>query len=213
MGVFELSGHHGQTIYLVRHGETESAFPRPLIGQKDVDLGCKGLEQARKLAEQFKDLNIAAIYCSDLKRSYATAKIVAEALGQELAVCSELREVNLGDWDGLTKDEIRAQFPHQWEQRGEDFECYRPKGGESFADLRDRVIPFFCEVLADAKKPAIIIGHAGVNRVILCCVLGMPLSHLFRLSQDFGAVNIIEFREENFRVSAMNCRRPISPTV
>ncbi|MBI5896369.1 MAG: histidine phosphatase family protein, partial [Desulfobacterales bacterium] len=92
------------------------------------------------------------------------------------------------------------------ERRGRDLEGYRPPGGESFGDLRSRVVPAFERIIAQATANILIVGHAGVNRVILCHLLGMPLAHLFRLGQDYAGLNIIEPHAAECRVLAINSK-------
>jgi probable phosphoglycerate mutase len=100
--------------------------------------------------------------------------------------------------------EIRRQDPKAWMERGRNLDVYRPPGGESFSDLRDRVVPAFFHLLDRVRDPVLIVAHAGVNRVLLCHLLGMPLAHLFRLRQDTGALNLIDRQGETPVVAAVN---------
>jgi probable phosphoglycerate mutase len=68
------------------------------------------------------------------------------------------------------------------------------------------VVPVFEEIARQNKGSVLIVAHAGVNRVILCHVLGMPLANLFRLDQDYGALNMIDCKEKQMRVKAINVR-------
>jgi probable phosphoglycerate mutase len=89
--------------------------------------------------------------------------------------------------------------------RGENLESYRPPGGESFSDLASRVVPVFGSIVKNAEGGnLLIVAHAGVNRVILCHGLGMPLANLFRICQDYGCMNILELSGGSLRLKAMN---------
>ena len=79
--------------------------------------------------------------------------------------------------------------------RGEDLERWKPPGGESFGDCRDRVLPALHEVMAASEGDVLLVGHAGVNRVILCDVFGMPVGNLFRIGQEYGCFNMIAYRK------------------
>ena len=103
-------------------------------------------------------------------------------------------------------EEVRRTVPEEYERRGARPDCHRPPGGESFIDLRERVLPLFETILRDEEGPMLLVGHAGVNRVILCHLLGMPLDNLFRLGQDYGCMNIIVREKGSLRVDAMNLR-------
>jgi probable phosphoglycerate mutase len=104
---------------------------------------------------------------------------------------SGLREINLGAWEGLAVSDVQRRFPEAYEARGAHLAGFRPPGGESFTDLQKRVVPVFEGILCGPGSPVLVVGHAGVNRVILCHVLGMPLENLFRIEQPYGAMSII----------------------
>ena len=101
--------------------------------------------------------------------------------------------------------EVRRLFPQEYDRRGADLAGYRPAGGESFADLSARVLPAFEEVVQQSGENLLIVGHAGVNRVILCHLLGMPLANLFRLEQEYGCLNILEYTAGAWVVRRIGC--------
>ena len=191
-------------IYLLRHGEIEDAVGRRYIGQTDSALSDKGRDRAEFWKKWLQDKGIASIVCSDLVRSSATAAIIANGLNKGVRVEPALREINLGDWDGRSMAAVRAESPRAYEQRGAHFDTFRPPGGESFEDLYRRAVPVFAQIAENAEASVVIVGHAGVNRVILCRVLGMPIRHLFRIRQDYGALNLIDKRRKDFQVVAVN---------
>jgi alpha-ribazole phosphatase/probable phosphoglycerate mutase len=94
----------------------------------------------------------------------------------------------------LTRDEIVAKFPADFEERSQNLPYFRIRNGESFADLRNRVIQQI-EIVLDAYKGKNIalIAHGGVNRVIITHVLGMDLTNLTRIDQAYGCLNIIDY--------------------
>lgn len=193
-----------KTIYLLRHGKIARQAEKRFVGQIDVPLDEEGLSQAKWWREELDKAAFGQIYCSDLIRSRETARIIA---GEEhIHIMPQLREINLGEWDGLSKTEVRARFPGKWKKRGENLASYRPLGGESFTDLYARVIPVFEQIVKQAEKDAFIVGHAGVNRMILCHVLGVPLANLFRLGQDYASLNTIGCKEKPWRVIALNAQ-------
>ncbi len=115
-----------------------------------------------------------------------------------------LREINLGDWEGFSFEEIRERFPEEYAARGRDIENWRPPGGESFADCCARVTGALAEIVAGSQGNVLLVGHAGVNRLILCSVLGIPVRNLHGIGQDYGCVNIIEYGSDRTRVQLMN---------
>ena len=122
----------------------------------------------------------------------------------EIRVDPDLREINLGEWDGRPKLDIEAESPAEWKTRGASIDTFRPPEGESFSDLYQRVIPVFEHIAETVSSPVLIVGHAGVNRVILCRVLNMPICKLFSIGQNYGALNIIEKGRAGLKVTAMN---------
>jgi alpha-ribazole phosphatase len=195
------------TIYLLRHGEiTGTKGPIKYIGQTDRPLSPVGRAQAQWWSQKLSDFFFEAIYACDLKRSRETAKILAAGRQIPIRLRPGLREIDLGQWEKRTIASVRMSFPDEFQRRGQDFANYRPPGGESFADLRDRVVPTFESIARETQKNALIVGHAGVNRMILCHVLGLPVAHLFRIAQDYGCLNMIEKRPGFHQVTAFNWR-------
>lgn len=193
-------------IYLIRHGEITQSSPRRFVGQSDLLLTDRGREQMRQVAEYLVGRGLPRLLCSPLSRCVESAGIVGKALGLEPEVAEDLREIGLGAWEGLTVEEVRERFPGDYEARGRDLARFRPAGGESFADVERRAWPAF-KVLSDFNSPQAIVAHGGVNRVLLCRILGMPLGNLFRLGQDYACLNVVQSGRDGFCVEVMNFMR------
>lgn len=194
-----------KVIYLIRHGsiETENS-ERRYIGQIDIPLSDKGIRQARLLQAELDGKNISSIFCSDLTRSVETARIISERWDAGLVIRRDLREINMGEWEGRTFKEIAACYPGEYAKRGKDILSYRAPGAESFEECRSRVIAAFTEIEACTAENILIVGHAGINRLLLCHVLGMPLENLFRISQGYGCINIIAGSGRQYCVRLLN---------
>jgi alpha-ribazole phosphatase len=192
-------------IYLLRHGEIDPSGTKRYVGQVDLPLTQKGEFQAQWWRKTLTNFPLDLIYCSDLMRSRETAQIIAETRQVRIQVMFQLREIDLGEWDGLSVEEVKNRFPEEWQRRGQDLVTYRPPGGENFADMHARVVPLFEHIVQDHREGnVLIVGHSGVNRVILCHLLGIPLAHLFRLGQDYGSLSIIDNEKKEMRLIAMN---------
>jgi probable phosphoglycerate mutase len=188
-------------IYLLRHGALAGDSRDRFIGQIDLPLAPEGIRQAEALAPTLRGQEIGVIYCSDLIRSRQTAEIIAGDSDIPIEAFPGLREISLGDWEGLSRREVAVRFPTEFAARGRDIENYRVPGGESFAECRQRVLAAWNAILGCGSERAAVVGHAGVNRLLLCHLLGMPVSNLFRIGQDYGCVNIIE--QDGDRVCAV----------
>jgi probable phosphoglycerate mutase len=200
------SGNERCILYLVRHGDSRRDKVKRYIGQRDPSLNPRGRAQARFLQLQLAGIDFTRVYCSDLRRCRETARIVAGRRGLRIRPVSDLREIALGTWDGLAMHEVRRRFPDAYECRGRDIFNYRPPSGESFADLKARVIPVFLDIMYRETGPVLLVGHAGVNRVILHYLLNRPADAFFDIRQVYGCLNIIERQGKRMIVREINIR-------
>lgn len=152
-----------------------------------------------------KEGALHAVYSSDLSRAIKSGQIVAEPYALEVIVVSELRERSFGIWEGMTFQEIKETYPSEFESWADNPLKYSPPGGESTIEVHERVIRALDMILSNHRGDRIaIIAHGGVNRIILCHLLGIPLENIFRIEQNHGAVNIIEFWEKYPVVKLIN---------
>ncbi|MDI6728185.1 MAG: alpha-ribazole phosphatase [Thermodesulfovibrionales bacterium] len=205
------------TLYLVRHGETEGSEVKRYKGSIDVPLSEKGIEQMEQVAKylnrSYKTYSgLKAVYCSPLIRALKSAEIVAEPHGLKPIVIPDLRERSFGIWEGMSFNEIKDKYPEEFEAWAGNPLKYSPVGGESTLEVRDRVIIALNKILNDhnsqGARNIAIVAHGGVNRIILCHIMGIPLENIFRIEQDNAAVNIIEFWEKYPVVKALNLTIP-----
>jgi alpha-ribazole phosphatase len=181
-------------IYLIRHGEIVGSGEFRYNGQADVPLTPKGLDQYRALAERLKNAPISACYSSDLSRCMDGADILCADREIRPVPMPELRELSFGEWEGLTWAELEEKFPDQWQTRMNDFVGYRAPGGECLLDLRDRAIPAITKIVSCHRgEEVFVVAHGGANRIILLDALGAPVSSMFRIEQDFGCLNIVDY--------------------
>jgi len=185
----------GARLYLVRHGQVEGYEKIPIYGHTDVHLTEIGLLQFEKLAERLRFTKIQAIYSSDLDRAAMGARIIGRYHDVPHHLLSELREIHFGDWEGLGLQDVRERFPEMIQHRMTDPVHFRAPGkGETVAELSQRVMPCFEEILIRQQgRDFLIVGHGAVNRVILCSALGLDLKRMFRLHQDYGCLNIVDY--------------------
>jgi alpha-ribazole phosphatase len=201
-------------VYLIRHGETVGAEPKRYKGTTDVPLSERGIEQIKRLARclsqnterrtqntdnrtqttgRVKNSGLTALYCSGLSRALRSAELIGESFGIAPLVHHGLRERDFGAWEGMSFDEVETEFPDAFRRWAENPLEFSPMGGESTIEVRDRAMKTFREITERHKGAVIaIVSHGGINRVILCELLGMPLENIFRIEQDFGALNVIE---------------------
>jgi len=190
-------------IFLWRHPQVQGYEDGKFWGQTDVALTKLGKTQSKAIADYMSREKLDAIYCSDLRRTYLVAEAVGKAQRRRLKPdrLPELRELNLGQWEGLNYQQIDRKYPQALQARAQDLVGYRIEGGESLEDLEKRVIPTFRKLVEDnLGKLICLIGHAGVNRIILTRCLGAPLANLFRLEQDYACLNLIDVYDDGLPV-------------
>jgi len=195
-------------LYLLRHGEIEWPEADGFIGQTDAPLSARGRRQAYAWNHALGPMAFTAIGSSDLRRATETAAIVFAGRNLVVRSCKELREIHLGEWDGLPRRRVRERHPDLWHARGKDLAGFRPPGGESFSDLQDRVLRFVQPIAAEATGPVCLVTHAGVIRVLMCHCLQMPLSSLFRIRLDYGGMSIVAYELDRVEVCALNLKPP-----
>jgi len=181
-------------LYLVRHGQVADGHTDRYHGNNDIGLSDKGVRQFEDLAAQLTGVDLAGVYASDLGRALTGAEIIRRGREAPLQIIPEFREIHFGAWEGLSFAEIAERYPADLQARFRDLTNFRIPGGESLLDLSSRVLPRLGEIINQHLEQAlIIVAHAGVNRVILSEALGLPLDHLFRLDQNYGCLNVIDY--------------------
>ena len=129
-----------------------------------------------------------------------TAKIIAGPFSERICIRKELREISLGQWEGVAVEDIQNNFPDQWELRGKNLKGFRPPEGESFSDLSQRVLPTFYMLCEHSPGDILIVTHGGVIRVILAEFLKIDLNDIFEIPQEYAALNIMKVGKEGIKV-------------
>ena len=193
-------------LYLVRHGQVVGYDQYFVFGHTDVEMTEVGIIQMEHMAERLRLTNIRAIYSSDLKRTIIGARIISCPHDVPLYALPELREMNFGDWEGLTLKEIRERFPGELEKREADPVNYRlPGKGESIGLFAKRIMDCFQGVLGNQNgNDILLVAHGLVNRVILCNALGLDLTRIFNFQQHYGCLNIIDYFPDRTIVRLIN---------
>lgn len=170
------------TLILVRHGETDWNVEGRYQGQADPPLNDTGLRQARQTALELQNLGLYALYTSDLRRAQQTAQVIAETSGLTMRLEPRLREVNLGEWEGMLYTEIKACYPELLRHWEEEPLKTTPTGGESIWALRHRVLDAVAEIVdRHTGQQVCIVTHKTPIAIIKCHYLDIPLEHIWDL--------------------------------
>jgi broad specificity phosphatase PhoE len=181
-------------VYLIRHGETAWNVERRCQGFSDTPLNDTGRGQAAALARSLCDAEIEGFYSSTLSRAQETAATIAKCHGAEVQTRDGFRELNQGEFEGLTIKELgsnHGDFLKRWMQDPADLQL---PGGESLRQVQIRAREAL-ELVVE-KHPqgnVVVVGHNLCNLALLCSLMHLELTHFRRLHQDVATVNVVEF--------------------
>jgi broad specificity phosphatase PhoE len=198
--------HGAETrLLLVRHAEPDAAFAGRCYGRLDVPLSAAGRRRAEEVAAALAEAELAAVYTSPRARALETAAAIAGAHGLEPRPVAALRELDFGELEGLTFDEIRATRPALYRAWMETPASVRFPGGESLADLRARVLPAAAEIRGRHRGATVaVVAHSGPARVVLADALDLADGALFRLGQAHGGLSVVDWVEGVPAVQVVN---------
>ena len=180
---------------MVRHGVTDWNIEFRAQGHADVALNERGRRQAEEVARKLSEFPIAAVYSSDLSRAFDTAAAIAASHGIEVKVEPGFREIDQGEWTGLTDDEIRRRWPDRWGPAR--YSTPRP-GGESPDEVRRRALEALERVVsAHPDATVAIVSHGVTIRTLMGEALGIARHTLSTLrGLGNGGVACLEARRD-----------------
>lgn len=174
-----------------------------MIGSRsDPDLSPVGEEEARELRSLLGRLGALELPCvsSPARRCLRTAELA----GLTPLVVEDLRELDLGLWDGLSKDQVMMGWPELFAQRGRDLEGVRPPMGESFADLAERMRGAFRKLDGTFDGGLVVVGHRGASWALTCALTRLPLGLYGVIEHRHCGVHVLRREGKGFRLAAAN---------
>lgn len=179
-------------VWLIRHGEPDAESRGRCYGRLNVGLSAEGQTQLHDVAKRLQEEPISAIYVSPRKRTIESGEILAQVHSCPVSIEDRLCEIDFGDFEGKTYDEIartHAELYRQWMERPTEVQF---PNGESFRQTQARVLEAARELYARHRGQTIaIVSHGGVNRILLASALEIPDANIFRVSQRYAAVNLL----------------------
>ena len=178
---------------MIRHGEIASNIRKIYAGKSQESLTARGEEQSRFLAEQLEDRGIRLFYTSPLRRARETARILAKPTATSTVVEEELREMELGPWNGLSEDQIAKEYPEGWKLWNQAPADLRLGGREPLDVVQRRVIALirnWCK--QHARETIAAVTHVSLIRCVLLYVMGKPLGDYRRIVVPNAATFIFE---------------------
>jgi broad specificity phosphatase PhoE len=197
-------------IHLCRHGEVDPVWKGRVYGGLDVELSDAGRQRFDLLASALRHVPLSAIYASDLMRARDGAERIAAAFGMPVTTDARLREIGRGSWAGEAVDDIEARAPGSHADYFADPDGYRGHGGETHADLLERVRPALIEIAErHVGQEVLIVCHGQVMRVVVAWILEIPGPASFSMMTGHGGLTTIDrYPDGAWVVQAVN-----APTV
>lgn len=182
-------------LVLVRHAETAWNVEGRHQGRGcDIGLSEAGQAQARALANRLAGMAWTRVAASPLKRARETADLLLGGADFRLILDPDLEEISHGAWEGLLAAEVRQRWPEvqrDWRERPDQV---RLPGGETLAEVQARAWAALERLTQGlgGEDTLLVVTHDGVNRVLLCRVLGLPLARVWAFRQAPTALNLLE---------------------
>ena len=178
-------------LILIRHCEPEKGARGRIYGTLDVGLSARGRLQAEALVDRLDGVDVDAIWTSPRRRARETSAPLAAARALRPSADDDLRELDFGELEGRTFDEVAAALPELYKAWMETPTEVRFPGGECYADLKARSVTAL-ERAAAASESAVVVTHGGVVRAALAEWLRIDDAAVFRLDQRYGGITVVD---------------------
>ncbi|MEE3014899.1 MAG: histidine phosphatase family protein [Chloroflexota bacterium] len=200
-------------FFVVRHGETDWNKLGRFQGHTDISLNDRGLSQARETAVASEDWGYTAIYSSPLVRTVQVAEEIAKVTPMLVSQEPGLKELSLGDLEGVTGEEMRNDWPALFAAWRTEPEKMSMPNGESLGELRDRTWQVILDIEQkhSSDESIVVISHNFAIRSIVNELLGMPLAYFHRMSLNLASVCTFDSDERGRRLTGYNSTSHLSP--
>ena len=196
-------------LLVVRHAVTDWNQAGRLQGRTDIGLNAEGVRQAMALSARLRPENISRILSSPMRRAVRTVLPIAESHALALETSEDLQEADMGLWEGLTWDEVRARHADQITERDRVGPAYKGHRGESILEVMARAGRFL-EALRNeaAGKTVLVVTHASPARHLIGHATGNPEHHRLRLENT--ALSILDLTTAPTRVEILGDLRHLA---
>jgi len=184
-------------VLLIRHGATTLTAEDRFAGATDVLLSEHGEHQATLLAQRLGSFQVAAVYCSPMRRTMRTAEILAAPLGHRVEPVDALREIDHGRWEQKTRADVEREFSDEYTAWEQDPFTFAPLGGESGLAVLARALPALRAIVQRHPNETVaVISHKATLRLLIGSLLGFDLrGYRDRLDQQPCCLNVLDFKD------------------
>lgn len=192
-------------LYLLRHGEVESKYHRVFGGKIDMELSPLGHDQVKALADYFQRHPPHVMYASPMKRVQQTLAPLAKWTGLEPIILPGLREVDFGEWTGLSWEQVYDRFKVSAFDWLNQLESGSIAQAESTADFRKRVDESLRQVLAEsAHKEIAVVAHGGTIRMLLALILDLPFAKMSAFDIEYASITRVKIVPNKTEIELLN---------
>jgi probable phosphoglycerate mutase len=191
-----------KAVFLIRHGESvDNAAGDRFSGITDSELSELGRQQAEKIGKKLRHCSTSYIVTSPMKRAKDTARLIHEYTGGDIYIDNRLKEINYGDWEGLTKDEVSNKYPDIYERWNEDPALTTPPNAEMAEDALNRAYSYWKELesrmIAEGINIAVVVAHKTIIRLLLCHLQNLPIKDYRGIHLPNSSITIISIDHHN----------------
>ena len=181
-------------LYLIRHGETDYNNALRFQGQTDIPLNQKGIEQAEKAADFFRDIPLQAIYTG--------------VKGMEVQETDALREMSFGIWENMNSKDIQKKYAKEWKDFFASPARTTIPQGESMLAVQKRAYPTVQEILDRYPEGDVaFVAHGGIIRVLMCTMLGLDLNRAWHLHVGNASITCFYYWGRSYTLDYANLTR------
>ena len=193
-------------FYLVRHGETEWNKLGRFQGHVDVRLNERGMAQAQETAQAAAGWSHTTVYASPLTRTMQVAEEICRVTPLPLVTNPGLKELDLGDLEGVTGAEMRERWPEVYANWRSNPESVMMPNGESLAQVQERAWQAISDIEEGhgENESVVVVSHNFAIRTIVCALLGIPLANFHRMSLSLGSLSTFETDDRGRRLTGYN---------
>ncbi|MGZ8218145.1 histidine phosphatase family protein [Methylomagnum sp.] len=201
------------TLYLLRHGETESSRTGGYCGRLDIDLSPIGYQMADDFAAAYRNHPWVGVYASPMQRTRATAEPLCSAAGLGMRLCDGLREIDYGQWEGKTPEQVSWSFHEDYLRWLADAGWNSPTGGERGIDVGQRALAVLDGIWRDhVDGDVLVVSHKATIRILLCHLLGIDIGrYRDRIDAPVASLAVVELREHGPLLRRLGDRGHLRP--
>lgn len=201
------------TLYLLRHGETEASRTGGFCGRTDIELSPAGRLMAEDFAAAYQAHPWVGIYVSPMQRTRAMAEPLCRSANLGMRLCDGLREIDYGQWEGKTPDEVTWNYHDDYLRWLADAGWNSPTGGERGIDVGQRALAVLDGIWRDhVDGDVLVVSHKATIRILLCHLLGIDLGrYRDRIDVPVASLSVVELREHGPLLRKLGDRSHLRP--